>query len=64
MYNIDEGVQFVMNVSQTTTETVITGLTEFRLYIISIAAINNNGIGPYSQEYPVYTSQSCEFVLF
>ena len=38
------------------TNVTITGLTEFRLYYIRIAAINNNGIGPYSQEFSFYTS--------
>ena len=53
-YNIDEGVQSSINVTDITS-TVITGLTKFRLYIVSVAAINNNGIGPYSNEQTVYT---------
>ena len=44
-----------INVTAVTNFT-ITGLTEFHLYYISIAAINNNGIGPYSQEFSFYTS--------
>ena len=44
-----------INVTEVTNFT-ITGLTEFHLYYISIAAINNNGIGPYSQEFSFYTS--------
>ena len=40
----------------TVTNVTITGLTEFRLYYIRIAAINNNGIGPYSQEFSFYIS--------
>ena len=44
-----------LNVTAVTNFT-ITDLTEFRLYYIRIAAINNNGIGPYSQEYSFYTS--------
>ena len=46
-----------LNVTAVTNVT-ITGLTEFRLYYIRIAAINNNGIGPYSQEFSFYTSWS------
>ena len=37
------------------TNVTITDLTEFRLYYIRIAAINNNGMGPYSQEFSFYT---------
>ena len=40
------------------TNITITDLTEFRLYYIRIAAINNNGIGPYSQEFSFYISES------
>ena len=38
------------------TNVTITGLTEFRLYYIRVAAINNNGTGPYSQEFIIHTS--------
>ena len=44
-----------MNVSAIT-NTTLTGLTEFRLYYIRVAAINSNGIGPYSQAISFYTS--------
>ena len=40
----------------TVTNVTITGLTEFRLYYIRVAAINNNGTGPYSQEFSFYIS--------
>ena len=53
-FNTDEGVQSTVNNSGATGIT-ITGLTEFRLYNISVAAMNNNGVGPYSQERTVYT---------
>ena len=43
-----------LNVTAVTNVT-ITDLTEFRLYYIRIAAINNNGMGPYSQEFSFYT---------
>ena len=38
------------------TNVAITGLTKFHLHYISIAAINKDGIGPYSQEFSFYTS--------
>ena len=44
-----------LNVTAVTNVT-ITDLTEFHLYYIRIAAINNNGIGPYSNEFSFYTS--------
>ena len=55
-YHPNKELQSVfLNVTAVTNVT-ITGLTEFRLYYIRIAAINNNGIGPYSQEFIFYTS--------
>ena len=53
--NEEPQLQLQLNVSAITS-TTLTGLTEFRLYFISIAAINNNGTGPYSQEFSFYTS--------
>ena len=53
-FNINEGVQSTVNNSGAT-DITITGLTEFRLYNISVAAMNNNGVGPYSQEWTVCT---------
>ena len=53
-YNIDGGIQSTINVTAITS-TMITGLTKFRLYTVSVAAINTNGIGPYSNEKNVYT---------
>ena len=48
----------VHNVTGTTTNTTISDLTEVHsVYYISIAAINNNGIGPYSQELSFFTSE-------
>ncbi len=52
--NTNEGVQSSVNNSGATS-IIITGLTEFRLYNISIAAINDNGVGPYTQAYTIYT---------
>ena len=59
-YNIQyhpnkEPQSVLLNVTAVTNIT-ITGLTEFRLYYIRIAAINNNGTGPYSQELIFHTS--------
>ena len=59
-YNIQyhpnkESQSVFLNVTAVT-NVIITGLTEFRLYHIRVAAINNNGIGPYSQEFSFYTS--------
>ena len=53
---INEGLESTVNNSGAT-DITITGLTahEFRLYNISVAAMNNNGVGPYSQECTVYT---------
>ena len=53
-FNTYEGVHSTANNSGATNFT-ITGLTEFRLYEISVAAMNNNEVGPYSQEWTVYT---------
>ena len=53
-FNINEGVQSTVNNSGAT-DITMTGLTEFRLYNIRVAAMNNNGVGPYSQERTVYT---------
>ena len=53
-FNIYEGVQSTVNNSGAT-DITITGLTEFRFYNISVAAMNNNGVGPYSQEWTVNT---------
>ena len=54
LFNINEGVQSTVNNSGAT-DITITGLTEFRLYNIRVAAMNNNGVGPYSQKRTVYT---------
>ena len=37
-----------VNVTGDVTSTVIDGLKEFTIYLVSVAAINGNGIGPYS----------------
>ena len=57
-YSIVGGIQSTtVNVTGDVTSTVIGGLTEFMIYTVSVAAINNNGIGVYSKEFIVYTSE-------
>ena len=53
-YTITGGIIATVNIS-TTTSVVIAGLITFRVYSFSVAAINNNGIGPYSNEQKFYT---------
>ena len=50
-YSIVGGMQstIIVNVTGDVTCTVIGGLTEFLVYTVSVAAINNNGIGPYKK---------------
>ena len=56
-YSIDGGLQSTINITNITNNTVINGLVKFRSYVISVAAINTIGIGPYSNKKNVYTSQ-------
>ena len=50
-YSIVGEIQFTtVNVTGDVTSTVIDGLKEFTIYLVSVAAINGNGIGPYSNE--------------
>ena len=54
-YSIVGGIQSTtVYVTGNVTSTVIDGLTEFTVYIVSVAAINNNGIGPYSDQQEAY----------
>ncbi len=53
-YTITGGVTVTVKTSATTS-LVIAGLINFRLYSFSVAAINDNGIGPYSNEQKFYT---------
>ena len=55
-YFIDKNPQPVFLIVPAITSTILTGLNKFCLYYISIAAINNNGIGPYSHEFRFNTS--------
>ena len=48
-YTITGGITVTVNISATTS-VVIAGLIKFRLYSFSVAAINDKGIGPYSNE--------------
>ena len=52
------GIQSTVNVTADATSTELTGLIEFRQYSVSVAAINANGIGPYSDAQNVYTSKT------
>ena len=55
-YYTDQELQLiVLNVTDTT-GTTISGLEKFNIYQISVAAININGVGPYSQEFNFHTS--------
>lgn len=55
-YHTNKEPQSVFPNVAAVTNVTITDLTEFRLYHIRVAAINNDGIGPYSQEFSFYTS--------
>ena len=50
-------VQYTGGITTVTTDTsiVINGLIEFTQYSFSVAAINDNGIGPYSNERTYFT---------
>ena len=55
-YNIVGGMQSTtVNVTGDVTSTVIDGLTEFMTYTVSVAAINSNGVGLYSNHQEIYT---------
>ncbi len=57
-YSIVGGMQStVRNVTGDFTNTEIDGLTEFMIYTVSVAANNNNGVGPNSNQHVVYTSE-------
>ena len=54
-YSIVGGMQSTtINVTGDVTSTVIGGLTKLTYYLVSVAAINGNGIGPYSNKQDVY----------
>ena len=65
-YSIVGGMEFPISVivGADVTSTDISGLTQFMIYAISVAAINNNGIGPYSIEHTVYTSRLLLIVIY
>ena len=56
-YNEEGEAPLTVNASGVTS-IVIAGLTEFRMYFIRVAAINNNGIGPYSNASNFYTGKT------
>ena len=51
-----------VNVTADTTSIELTGLIEFSQYSVSVAAINANGIGPYSDAHNVYTGKETELL--
>ncbi len=54
-YSIVGGMQSTtVNVTGDVTSTVISGLTKLTYYLVSVSAINGNGIGPYSNQQEVY----------
>ena len=55
-YSIVGGMQSTtLNVTGDVTSTVIGRLTKLTYYLVSVAAINSNGIGLYSSQQEVYT---------
>ena len=62
-YSIVGGMETTtVNVTDVTS-TDISGLTELMIYEFSVAAINVNGIGPYSNERVVYFGESLSLSL-
>ena len=58
-YSIVGGIQSTtVNVTGDVTSTVISGLTELTYYLISIAAVNNIGVGSYSDDQTVFTGRN------
>ena len=62
-YSIVGGMQSTtVNVTGDSTSTVIIGLTKL-MYLVSVAAINSNGIGPYSNKQEVYIRKSARIIM-
>ena len=62
-YSIVGGMQSTtVNVTGDVTSTVIDGLKEFTIYLVSVAAINDNGIGPYSNQQEVHIRKYCKTI--
>ena len=58
-YSIVGGIQSTtVNVTEDVTSIVIDGLTELMTYTVSVAAINSNGIGPYTNGVEVLTGRT------
>ena len=51
----------LMTLNSTNSPLLITGLTPFTEYYISVAAETNGGRGPFTTPFPVTTNESCEF---
>ena len=57
-YSIAEGIQSTtVNVTGDVTSTVIDGLITCTQYSIQVAAINSNGVGPYSNNHTAYIGE-------
>ena len=57
-YNIVGGMQSTtVNVTRDVTSTVIDGLITCTQYSIKVAAINSNGVGPYSNKHTTYIGE-------
>ncbi len=55
-YSIVGGIQTTtVNVTGDVTSTVIDGLTKLTYYLVSVASINNIGVGSYSDDQTVFT---------
>ena len=65
LYSNVGGIQSTtVNVTGDVTSTVIDGLMEFTIYLVSVAAINNNGIGPYSNQQEMYIRKYCTMIAY
>ena len=63
-YSIVGGMQSItINVTGDVTSTVIGGLTKLTYYLVSVAAINGNGIGPYSNKQDVYIRKHAIIIM-
>ena len=63
LLNVTGEMQSTVNVTADTTSIELSQLIELKQYSVSVAAINANGIGPYSEEHNVYTGKKTKLVL-
>ena len=63
-YSIVGGMQSTtVNVTGDVNSTVIGGLTEFMTYTVNVAAINDNGVGSYSNKQEVYIRKHAIIIM-